>query len=97
MLDNPPAPLWRRASSRIAGTAAARWGRRYALHIAATATFVVGWAVQAPEQLMGLIAYVPPHWRPLAAAFVGMAVFGLPRVLQVLKRLKAASGDNANG
>jgi hypothetical protein len=44
-----------------------------------------------PDELKGLVAYVPEPWRPLASLAVALAVGGLPWLARVTKR-KPADG-----
>jgi hypothetical protein len=72
---------------------ARQWWRFYSVRAAAGAGMVAGWAVSCPQQVFGLIAYVPDFWRPLAGALVGFLVFALPTVLRLWKQGSKPDGQ----
>jgi hypothetical protein len=65
---------------------ARQFWRWWSVRAAALAAMVAGWAVSAPQQVFGLLAYVPEYWRPAAGAVVGLAVFALPTALRLIKQ-----------
>lgn len=64
------------------------WWRWWSVRAAALAGLVVGWAMQWPQQVFALIAYVPEYWRPAAGAALGFIVFALPTTLRLFKQGK---------
>ena len=71
---------------------ARQWWRWWSVRAAALAGLVVGWATQWPQQIFGLIAYVPEHWRPAVGAALGFAVFALPTALRLFKQGSKTDG-----
>jgi hypothetical protein len=65
---------------------ARQFWRWWSVRAAAAAGMVAAWAISAPQQVFGLISYVPEFWRPAAGALVGFGVFGLPTLLRLVKQ-----------
>jgi hypothetical protein len=64
---------------RLVDDARQAW-RWWSVRAAAVAGVVAGWAVTAPQQVFGLIAYVPEYWRPAAGQCWALACSCCPRL-----------------
>jgi hypothetical protein len=53
------------------------------------AALVGGFLTAYPDQLKGLVAYVPDQWRPLASLGVAVLIGGVPWLLRVTKKVPA--------
>jgi hypothetical protein len=72
---------------------ARQFWRWWSVRVAALAGLITTWVIDQPQQALGLIAYVPAEWRPLAAALAGFAVFGLPTLVRLLKQKGKTNGQ----
>lgn len=65
------------------------WWRLWSVRFAAIAAAVVGAVTAQPQILLGLLAYVPDGWRPVAAVLAAVISFVIPTVLRLWNQSKA--------
>jgi len=66
---------------------ARHWWRLWSIRWSMVVGVAMAFLCDHPEALTGLVAYVPPPWRPLASAVASLTVFTiLPALLRVLKQ-----------
>lgn len=66
---------------------ARHWWRLWSIRFYALVGVGVGFVCDHPEALTGLVAYIPPYWRPAAASAFSLTVFViLPAILRLMKQ-----------
>lgn len=66
---------------------ARHWWRLWSVQFYALIGVGVGFVCDHPEALTGLVAYIPPYWRPAAASAFSLTVFViLPAILRLMKQ-----------
>lgn len=71
---------------------ARQFWRWWSVRLAVVAGAVAGAVVNNPQILTGLVAYVPPQYRTLASALVGVAVALAPTLARLIKQKAPANG-----
>ncbi len=71
---------------------ARNWWRWWSVQVSALTAIAVGWAMASPQQVLGLVTYVPEFWRPAVGALVGLCLFSLHSGARVTQQ-----GGKANG
>lgn len=70
------------------------WWRRWSTWLAGVPAIIAGYLVQNPNDLRGLVAYVPDEWKPLASVLVSLIVFAVPVIVANLRQAKLVEARN---
>lgn len=73
------------------------WWKRWSTWLAGLFALIVGYFTAYPGQLIGLVAYVPEQWRPIASVAVSFTVFVVPVIINNLRQTKLMEARNDLG
>lgn len=69
------------------------WWKYWSVRLAILAGIVAGAMTAFPQVFLGLVAYVPVEYRPVASVFVAILVAGVPTLVRMIPQAKL--GDDA--
>lgn len=73
------------------------WWRRWSTWLASIPALIAGYLTAYPNELRGLVAYVPDEWRPVASILVSLLVFAVPVIVANLRQAKLVEARNDLG